>query len=169
MLKGYECVWVGDNEVFKVKKDITSRVLTLVGEKLGKGLSYGTTKIMRGYKEPALYSDSLPPIGHLVFGIHGIGQNMESSDIIKSTAESARHNSIPFIVFALILLFLLVFSLSNTCSQVAKKHFPDKWKHKRVAFIPIEWRTWLTLDKGSFVLLITNRSIILLHYARYFM
>ena len=87
MLKGYEVVWLGDTEILKVKKDITSRMLSKVGEKLGKGLSYGSMKLMRGYKESAVYSDQLPPIGHLVFAIHGIGQNMESSDIIKSTAE----------------------------------------------------------------------------------
>ena len=87
MLNGYEVVWLGENEILKVKKDLASRMLSKVGEKLGKGLSYGSTRLTRGYKEPSLYSDSLPDIGHLVFAIHGIGQNMESSDIIKSTAE----------------------------------------------------------------------------------
>lgn len=31
--------------------------------------------------------DRLPPIGHIVFVIHGIGQCMESSDICKTTSE----------------------------------------------------------------------------------
>ena len=32
--------------------------------------------------------------------------------------------------------------------QVAKKCFKDEWEEKRVEFLPVEWRTWLTLDKG---------------------
>lgn len=40
-------------------------------------------------------------------------------------------------------------SLRETCMTTAQKHFPLKWKEKRVEFVPIEWRTWLTLDQGS--------------------
>ena len=57
------------------------------GEKLGKGQLYGATRLFRGYKEPASREDRVPPIGHLVFTVHGIGQNMGSSDINKSTTE----------------------------------------------------------------------------------
>lgn len=32
--------------------------------------------------------------------------------------------------------------------QVAKKRFPGKWSNKRVEFLPVEWRTWLSLDGG---------------------
>uniref|UniRef100_A0A1X7VN80 DDHD domain-containing protein n=1 Tax=Amphimedon queenslandica TaxID=400682 RepID=A0A1X7VN80_AMPQE len=81
---------------------------------------------MRGYKEACLPTRTSPPIGHLVFVIHGIGQNMDASDIVKSTSD-----------------------LRDTCRQTALKHFPDQWKNKRVEFIPIEWRTWLTLDQGA--------------------
>ena len=42
-------------------------------------------------------------------------------------------------------------SLRDTCRQTALKHFPDHWKNRRVEFIPIEWRTWLTLDQGAVV------------------
>ena len=87
MLKNYEVVWIGDNEVLKVKKDLTSRVLGIVGEKLGSKGLYGSMRIHRGYKEHALFSDCMSKIGHLVFAIHGIGQNMDSSDIVKSTDE----------------------------------------------------------------------------------
>ena len=34
--------------------------------------------------------------------------------------------------------------------QVAKKCFKDEWEEKRVEFLPVEWRTWLTLDKGRY-------------------
>jgi phospholipase DDHD1 len=33
--------------------------------------------------------------------------------------------------------------------QVAKKCFKDEWEEKRVEFLPVEWRTWLSLDKGT--------------------
>ena len=41
-------------------------------------------------------------------------------------------------------------SLRETCTAIAQKHFPEKWKEKRVEFIPIEWRTWLSLDEGLY-------------------
>ncbi len=42
---------------------------------------------MRGYKEFASGEDRLPPIGHVVFVTHGIGQSMDASDITTSTKE----------------------------------------------------------------------------------
>ena len=58
------------------------------GEKFGKGTTnFGTSKLVRGYKDPASREDRLPPIGHVVFVIHGIGQNMDISCITKSTNE----------------------------------------------------------------------------------
>ena len=86
-LEKYEVCWVGDKEIYKVKKEISTQLLNIVGEKLGKGQVYGGTKLVRGYKEFASDEDRDPPIGHLVFVIHGIGQNMDVSDIRKSTSE----------------------------------------------------------------------------------
>jgi phospholipase DDHD1 len=126
MLDGYEAVWIGDNEVVKLKKDITSKLWNKVGEKFGKGQLYGSTRLIRGYCTSASDSDGLPPIGHLVFAIHGIGQNMDNADIVKSTSD-----------------------LRETSTTVANKHFSDYWKAKRVEFIPIEWRTWLKLNEGT--------------------
>ena len=48
-------------------------------------------------------------------------------------------------------IFNVHYSLRDTCRQTALKHFPDHWKNRRVEFIPIEWRTWLTLDQGAVV------------------
>ena len=31
---------------------------------------------------------------------------------------------------------------------MAKRQFEDQWRQGRVEFIPVEWRTWLQLDKG---------------------
>ena len=67
-----------------------SRLLfvSLSGEKFGKGTTnFGCSKLVRGYKEPASREDKTPPIGHVVFVIHGIGQNMDISCIAKSTNE----------------------------------------------------------------------------------
>ncbi len=35
-------------------------------------------------------------------------------------------------------------------TKVAKKSFLDNWQEKRVEFVPVDWRTWLTLDKGKY-------------------
>ena len=86
-LNGYEAIWIGENEVMKVKKDLTSKLWSKVGEKIGRGQLYGATRLMRGYIEPATTDDCYPPIGHLVFVVHGIGQNLDMSDIVKSTNE----------------------------------------------------------------------------------
>lgn len=80
-------MWIGENEVMKVKTDPASKIWSKMGEKIGRGQLYGATKLVRGYKEPCSPKDGTPPIGHLVFVIHGIGQNMDASDIVKSAAE----------------------------------------------------------------------------------
>ena len=49
--------------------------------------SYGGKQLRRGYWDMARTDDRLPPIGHVVFVIHGIGQCMEGADICKATSE----------------------------------------------------------------------------------
>ena len=49
--------------------------------------SYGGKQLRRGYWDMARTDDRLPPIGHVVFVIHGIGQCMEGADICKTTSE----------------------------------------------------------------------------------
>jgi len=49
--------------------------------------TYGSNHLKRGYWDICRQSDCLPPIKHVVFVIHGIGQCMEGSDICKSTNE----------------------------------------------------------------------------------
>ena len=46
-------------------------------------------------------------------------------------------------------IVIIYSSLRDTTTQVAKKCFKDEWEEKRVEFIPVEWRTWLSLDKGT--------------------
>ena len=86
-LEKYEVLWMEDQQIYKMKKEISAQVWKKVGKTFGKGQLYGATKLVRGYKDPALLEDRDPPIGHLVFVIHGIGQNMDSSNIVKSTGE----------------------------------------------------------------------------------
>lgn len=87
LLEKYEVLWLADMSVYKMKTDVTAKLWCKLGEKVGKGQLYGTTKLVRGYKEQAKDIDRAPPIKHLVFVVHGIGQMMDVSDICKSTAE----------------------------------------------------------------------------------
>ena len=58
-------------------------------------------------------------------------------------------------------------SLRDTAVQVAKKCFKDEWEEKRVEFLPVEWRTWLTLDKGTFNIAKSRLEQIWLIYSWY--
>ena len=86
-LEKYEVLWLNDKEIFKMKKEISSQLWSKLGKTLGRGELYGSAKLVRGYKERASPEDREPPIGHLVFVIHGIGQSLDISDIAKSTSE----------------------------------------------------------------------------------
>lgn len=107
-------IWYSLLDIRRTKIDFTSKIFGLKGN-----------PIKRGYKVNACKTDDLPPIGHLIFVIHGIGQAMESASIVKTTD--------------------CVREISKTLSE---KYFPNKLKHSRVEFLPINWRSWLTLDKG---------------------
>ena len=40
-------------------------------------------------------------------------------------------------------------SFGDICKQVAKKYFGEEWDEKRIEFLPVDWRTSLTLDDGK--------------------
>jgi hypothetical protein len=42
------------------------------------------------------------------------------------------------------------FSFREASTKVAKNSFGDCWNEKRVEFIPVEWRTGLSLDEGTY-------------------
>ena len=42
--------------------------------------------------------------------------------------------------------------LREKCHKVARKQFKEQWRGGRVEYIPVEWRTWLQLDKGELLL-----------------
>ena len=86
-LEKCEVIWMSNGDIWKRNKDISTMFVAKIGEIINKPESFGGICIKRGYRERASLEDQLPPIGHLVFVIHGIGQNMDSSDISKSTSE----------------------------------------------------------------------------------
>ena len=44
LLDKYDVQWMADESIFKMKKEITSQLWNIVGEKLGKGQTYGCSK-----------------------------------------------------------------------------------------------------------------------------
>lgn len=83
----FDILWVREKEIYRMKKELSTQLWSKFGTKFGRGDMHAATKMVRGYKEPASRDDCEPPIGHLVFVVHGIGQNMDMSDIAKSTSE----------------------------------------------------------------------------------
>lgn len=100
-------------------------------------LSSGT-KIKRGYvdkKENGTDMDDKPrEITHLVFVVHGIAQKLYENSIVKSCED-----------------------LRQECEK-QKKELLSNYAHQRHVFIPVDWRTSLTLDDGV-VESITPKSI----------
>lgn len=45
-LEKYEVLWMADDTIFKQKKEITSQLWSMVGEKLGKGQAYGAARLV---------------------------------------------------------------------------------------------------------------------------
>lgn len=43
-LEKYDVLWMADGTIFKMKTEITSQLWSMVGEKLGKGQTYGCSK-----------------------------------------------------------------------------------------------------------------------------
>lgn len=88
--------------------------------------SGAAAQIHRGYHTVADPADKPPDISHLIFVVHGIGQLMHMSNIVKSCV-----------------------SLQQCAVTVLEKHFTDNPPDQRVEFIPVEWRSSLKLDEGK--------------------
>ena len=108
-----EVIWQSSTDIRRCKLDLTSRILGFKGN-----------PVKRGYKVLADMSDVLPPIGHIVFVLHGEGQAMESASIIKCTD-----------------------SVREIAKTMTEKYFSNK-KSYRVEFFPVNWRTQLILNEG---------------------
>ena len=109
-----EIIWYSSIDIRRSKLDIASKLLGFKGN-----------PVKRGYKTLSTLSDNFPPIAHIVFVLHGVGQAMESASIIRC-ADSIR-------------------DISNV---LCEKYFPTRSRSCRVEFIPVNWRTQLILDKG---------------------
>lgn len=88
--------------------------------------SGAAAQIHRGYHTVADPADKPPDISHLIFVVHGIGQLMHMSNIVKSCV-----------------------SLQRCAVTVLEKLFTDNPPDQRVEFIPVEWRSSLKLDEGK--------------------
>lgn len=88
--------------------------------------SGAAAQIHRGYHTVADPADKPPDISHLIFVVHGMGQLMHMSNIVKSCV-----------------------SLQQCAVTVLEKLFTDNPPDQRVEFIPVEWRSSLKLDEGK--------------------
>ncbi|NXF35349.1 DDHD1 Phospholipase, partial [Nyctibius bracteatus] len=114
--------WHSVDEVYLYSDATTSKIARTVTQKLGfsKASSSGT-RLHRGYVEEATSEDKPPEINHIVFVVHGIGQKMDQGRIIKNTA-----------------------AMRDSVRKIEEKYFSNL--AARVEFLPVEWRSKLTLD-----------------------
>ncbi|XP_053365156.1 phospholipase DDHD1 isoform X1 [Clarias gariepinus] len=115
--------WHSVDEVYLYSDATTSKIARTVTQKLGfsKASSSGT-RLHRGYVEEASLEDKPPQTTHIVFVVHGIGQKMDKDRIIKNTG-----------------------MLRETVRKMEEKHFAEHTE-EHVEFLPVEWRSKLTLD-----------------------
>ena len=92
--------------------------------------------MFRGYKELCSHTDRLCDITHLVFVVHGVGQVVDDTTILRNTN----------------------IMRDNLTSNLAK-HFPKFQGEtgQRAEFFPVEWRSSLRLDDGMVQLITPNR------------
>ncbi|XP_004370928.1 phospholipase DDHD1 isoform X4 [Trichechus manatus latirostris] len=114
--------WHSVDEVYLYSDATTSKIARTVTQKLGfsKASSSGT-RLHRGYVEEATLEDKPSQTTHIVFVVHGIGQKMDQGRIIKNTA-----------------------MMREAARKIEEKHFSNHATH--VEFLPVEWRSKLTLD-----------------------
>ncbi|XP_037359257.1 phospholipase DDHD1 isoform X4 [Talpa occidentalis] len=114
--------WHSVDEVYLYSDATTSKIARTVTQKLGfsKASSSGT-RLHRGYVEEATLEDKPSQTTHIVFVVHGIGQKMDQGRIIKNTA-----------------------MMREAARKMEERHFSNHATH--VEFLPVEWRSKLTLD-----------------------
>ncbi|XP_022095658.1 phospholipase DDHD1-like [Acanthaster planci] len=121
--------WNSIRDVYIYSNSTSSRIARSIGTTIGfSKASTSGYRIIRGYHEEASLDDKPPPISHLVFVVHGIGQIMDRGSIIKNCSD-----------------------LRKGAEKIINKQFPDlkgPTCTKRVEFLPVEWRTSLSLDNG---------------------
>uniref|UniRef100_A0A4W3IAX9 DDHD domain containing 1a n=2 Tax=Callorhinchus milii TaxID=7868 RepID=A0A4W3IAX9_CALMI len=128
--------WYSVDEVYLYSDATTSKIARTVTQKLGfsKASSSGT-RLHRGYVEESSLEDKPPLPTHIVFVIHGIGQKMDQGRIIKNTG-----------------------MMRDAARKIEEKHFALSTQLEYVEFLPVEWRSKLSLD-GDIVESITPDKI----------
>ncbi|KAG8240300.1 hypothetical protein J437_LFUL014350, partial [Ladona fulva] len=124
--------WHTSREVYLYSEATSSKLVRSVTQKLGFQKSY---RLYRGYKVPATLSDRPVDVTHLVFVIHGIGQKMDTGNIIRNST-----------------------AFRDCVSWLKQKYFPSS-SHLRIEFFPVEWRSSLKLD-GDIVEAITPHKVL---------
>ena len=79
-------------------------------------------RIFRGYKELCNAADRLPDVNHIVFVVHGVGQVIDDTTIIRNTN-----------------------IMRDNVQSLLSKHCPHFQRDtgQRVEFFPVEWRSSL--------------------------
>lgn len=115
----YEIKWMPDGTIYLVTKS---------AEPFGKVRLHGglsSVPISRGFNRPAETSDRPPPITHVCFVVHGIGQQLAS----------IRHECA---------------KIRKTCQKVVEKLYPKLSEFgQRLEFIPVNWRSSLLLNSKT--------------------
>ncbi|ELT99325.1 hypothetical protein CAPTEDRAFT_197144 [Capitella teleta] len=94
------------------------------------------TRLRRGFCHEAHMEDKPPDITHLIFVVHGIGQKMDTGNIVKRCAD-----------------------IRESTQRVCDKYFSElRSSNKRAEFLPVEWRSTLRLD-GDTVESITPNKV----------
>ncbi len=93
-------------------------------------------RLFRGYKELCSHTDRLAEITHIVFVVHGVGQVVDDTTIIRNTN-----------------------IMRDNLAQILAKHFPKFQVEtgQRAEFFPVEWRSTLRLDEGMVHLITPHR------------
>ncbi|XP_062596955.1 phospholipase DDHD1-like [Saccostrea cucullata] len=126
--------WNHPNEIYLYSEAASSRFVRGFKKKLG--MQKAGTRLIRGYKYEAVMDDKPADISHLIFVIHGIGQKMETGNIVRRAKELREKVT---------QMKSKCFSLIENCSH-------------RAEFLPVEWRSNLKLD-GDMVDLITPHKM----------
>lgn len=114
--------WHDISDVYMISESAGSRLAQKIG------LS-GATELHRGYEEDCDITDELPPINHIVFLVHGMGQLYHGEGGIVHSRKK----------------------LTDVVQKANSRFFKEKCSKGldgRVEFFPIEWRTKLKLDEG---------------------
>ncbi|TRY71739.1 hypothetical protein TCAL_08151 [Tigriopus californicus] len=118
--------WMSPEEVYLHRENTSSQIYRGISASLGFKKPTGY-RLFRGYKELCQHQDRLPDITHIVFVVHGVGQVVDDTTIIRNTN-----------------------IMRDNVNSIQNKHFAKQVKDtgQRIEFFPVEWRSSLRLDEG---------------------